>query len=204
MSKEKNTSDSTNGSATAGSDNANEALEDTKANKTAPDDSSADSESGDRLPPLPADYEMRDDFGGSVVDDALDWAKRNPLLALAAVAGTGFLVGRVISSLIPEEEEPPTLRKRLAGRTQELRSDAGELGTVFGKRLVEAADALKEAADHATDRSHDLAEEGTEKARDFAELASDAARAAVSEVVSKKADSWAKKLRKRYGYKRFG
>lgn len=194
MPQDKVTQEPTNGSTASGSDS--DVSEDTAVNEAA----SAD----DRLPPLPADYEMPDDFRAGLVDDALDWAKNHPFLALAAVAGTGLIAGRLIAALIPEEEEPPTLGKRIASHTRDLRSDAGEVGSLLGKRLVEAADALKEAAAHTADRSHELAEEGTEKARDLADLASEATRAAVAEVVSKKADSWAKKLRKKYGYKRFG
>lgn len=201
MPEDKLTQEPTNGSAATDSDN--DVSEDAAINEATSTGVDANQGAADRLPPLPADYEMPDDFGAGLVDDALDWAKNHPLLTLAAVAGTGLLAGRLIASLIPEEE-PPTLGKRLASHTRDLRSDAGEVGSILGKRLVEAADALKAAAAHTADQSHELAEEGADKARDIAELASEATRAAVAEVVSKKADSWAKKLRKKYGYKRFG
>lgn len=174
------------------------------------------------LPPLPADYEMPDDYAHEgMIDKATRWARDNPLLAVVAATGAGLLVGRLATSLVPEKK-PPTLSERLEKQAKTLRADAdkyakeysaearhlaGEAGTALGKRLDRAEKAIKEIAESLSERSgvaakearyladeaRDAAEDGASRSRDLANAVGEA----VANVVSSKTDSWIDKVRRK-------
>lgn len=155
--------------------------------------------------PLPADYEMPDDYASDdPVAQVKAWVEEHPGLAILGAAGIGLLAGRIVSGLFSEPE--PTLsdrvehrarllQKEAAKRGKTLRADASRYADGAGDSLQEslhrAAEALKEAASHAGD----AAEEGYEKTKDLAETIADAAKVAVTGVVATKIDDWIKKVR---------
>ena len=168
-------------------------------------------------PPLPADYEMPDDYADEdPVAQAKAWVEAHPGLALLGAAGIGLLAGRIVTALLPESE-PPSLADRVEKRAKGLRKEAKKRGELFAdearkrgktyskevsayaddagdtlqESLHRAAEALREAASHAGD----AAEEGYEKTKDLAETIADAAKVAVTGVVATKIDDWVKKAR---------
>ena len=168
-------------------------------------------------PPVPADYSMPDDYAAEDwLDTAKQWVEDPPGLAVLAAAGTGLLVGRVVSGLFPDPE-PPTLAERVEKRARVLQKEAEKHGKSLGKgakkygkvykkqalaiaddagdslqaSLHKASEALREAAS----KAGDAAEEGYEKSKDLAETIADAAKVAVTGVLASKIDDWVGKVR---------
>ena len=146
-------------------------------------------------PPLPADYAMPDDYASeSPVDRVKQWAEANPGLAIAAAAGVGLVVGRIVTALVPEPE-PPTLQKRVETRAKALKKAgvhrAEDASDAIAERLQEAADAIRDAAGTAVEKS----EEGIERTKDLAEHIADAVKVAVTGVAAKKLDDWMDKVK---------
>ena len=157
-------------------------------------------------PPVPADYEMPDDYASDdPIATAKAWVNEHPGLAILAAAGVGLVAGRVVMALFPDSE-PPSLADRVEKRARQLSKEAKKRGKVYSKEasafasdagdtlqvsLHKAAEALKEAASHAGD----AAEEGYEKTKDLAETIADAAKVAVTGVLAAKLDDWVGKVR---------
>jgi hypothetical protein len=145
-------------------------------------------------PPARADYEMPDDYETDWFGQARRWVEENPVLAIAAAAGLGLVVGRLATALIPEPE-PPSFAERVGKRAQQLRKDAvhyaDDAGDALAASLKKAAGALSDAAEVVADK----AESGYERTKDLAEVVSDAVKVAVAGVVAKKADNWLSRMR---------
>lgn len=156
--------------------------------------------------PTRSEYEMPDDYASdSPLDAVKQWARANPGLAVVAAAGGGFVLGRVITALLPKPK-PETLAQRVEAHAKTFKADARHTAAIAGdsiqERLAQAAEAIRDAVDsvgdHAQDgaeRAREIAEDGAEKARDLADVVSDAVKVAVSGAVAKKADSWLGRLR---------
>src|SRR5690606_33215245 len=71
-------------------------------------------------PPALDDYEMPDDYETDALGQARRWVEDNPVLAIAAAAGVGLVVGRLVMALIPEPE-PPSFSKRVEQRAKQVR-----------------------------------------------------------------------------------
>ncbi len=157
-------------------------------------------------PPLPADYEMPDDY---VTDDPIAtvkaWVEAHPGLSVLAAAGIGLVVGRVVTGLFPDPE-PPSLADRVEKRAHQLQKEAKKRGKVYKKEaaafasttgdslqdnLHRASEALREAAS----ATGHVAEEGYEKTKDLAETIADAAKVAVTGVLAAKLDDWIGKVK---------
>ena len=147
-------------------------------------------------PPLPASYDMPDDYADeSVVDRAKAWVESNPALAVLAAAGIGLVVGRLAMGLAPEPE-PPSLQDRIEKRARQIAKEAGK----GGRRAASAArgwsgdagDTLRVAADRAADRASDLASAGADRSRDLADALSDAVKVAAAKVV----DEWVSRVKR--------
>ena len=168
-------------------------------------------------PPVPADYEMPDDYATQdPLATAKAWVEDHPGLAVLAAAGTGLLVGRIVSALIPDPD-PPTLAERVEKRAKVLRKEAKKQSKVFQKEAAkqgkvykkqalsfadDAGDTLQdslhrasEALREAASRAGDSAEEGYEKTKDLAETIADAVKVAMTGVVATKIDDWVDKVR---------
>ncbi len=134
-------------------------------------------------------YEVLDDYASDTLTSIKNWVEENPTLAVAAAAGIGFIVGRLIPALFPDPE-PPSLAERVEQRARVLRKEAShyadDAGEVLSRKLKTAADALSDAAETAAHK----AEAGYERSKDLADVVTDAAKAAVAGAVAKKADSW--------------
>ena len=157
-------------------------------------------------PPLPADYEMPDDYANDdPIAAAKAWVEAHPGLALLAAAGIGLVAGRLVTALIPDPE-PPSLADRVEVRAKQLQKAAKKQGKVASREaaafastagvslqdsLHRASDALREAAANAGD----AAGEGYEKSKDLAETFADAAKTAVTGVLASKLDEWVSKVR---------
>jgi len=168
-------------------------------------------------PPLPADYEMPDDYANEdPIAQAKAWVEAHPGLAILGAAGVGLVAGRLVMSLFPDPE-PPSISDRVEKRARQLQKEAKKRGKVYTKdaaalastandslqeSLHRAADALKDAASHVGDYAKDAAGtaadyagEGYEKTKDLAETVADAAREALTGVLAVKIDDWVKKVR---------
>ena len=158
-------------------------------------------------PPLPADYEMPDDYASEQdpVAKVKSWVEAHPGLSVIGAAGIGLLAGRLVMSLIPDPE-PPSLTNRVEKRAKQLQKVAKKkgkkaqadvstfahgAGDTLQDKLHQAAEALREAAENAGD----VAGEGYEKTKDLAETIADAAKVAVSGVLASKIDDWVGKVR---------
>ena len=164
-------------------------------------------------PPLPADYEMPDDYAAQdPIETAKQWVESNPGLAILGAAGIGLLAGRLVMGLFPDPE-PPSIGDRVEKRARQLQKEAKKRGKSLRKdaysykkqaaafaddagdtlqdSLHRAAEALREAAGSAGD----YAEEGYEKTKDLADTIADAAKVAVTGVLATKIDDWVKKVR---------
>jgi ElaB/YqjD/DUF883 family membrane-anchored ribosome-binding protein len=146
------------------------------------------------LPPAPADYAMPDDYETDWLGQARRWVEENPVLAIAAAAGLGLVVGRLVVALVPEPE-PPSFAERVEKRARQLRKDAAhyadDAGDVLAANLKKAANALSDAAEVVADK----AEGGYERTKDLAEVVGDAVKAAVAGAVARKADGWISRMR---------
>ncbi|MFN3596481.1 MAG: hypothetical protein ACK41D_04350 [Rubricoccaceae bacterium] len=90
----------------------------------------------------PADYEMPDEYAESWFDRARTWAEQNPLLAIAAAAGVGLVVGRVVMGLVPEPE-PKTLKGKVQKQARTFSKDARHL---YGEASKDAKKLYGEAS----------------------------------------------------------
>ena len=173
-------------------------------------------------PPIPADYEMPDDYAAAgTLDKAKSWAEAHPGLAVLAAAGTGLLIGRIVTALFPDSE-PPSLAERVEKKAKVLRKEAKKQGKVLSKEAKKQSKVLgKEAkkqgkqfraqASHLTGDAGDSLQEmlhrASEALKDAAHTAGDATSEGyektksfaehvadvVSEVVSDKVDDWNKR-----------
>ena len=155
-------------------------------------------------PPIPADYEMPDDYAAeSTVDKARMWAEAHPGLAVLAAAGAGLVIGRIVTGLFPDPE-PPSLAERVEKRAKviqkqakkqgkDLRKQASSASHDAGESLQELLDRASHALRDAAGTAGDAAEEGYEKTKDFAEHLSDAVKVAVTGVLATKIDDWVKR-----------
>ena len=157
-------------------------------------------------PPLPADYEMPDDYAAQdPMATAKAWVEAHPGLAILGAAGIGLVAGRLVMALIPDPD-PPSLADRVETRAKQLKKVAKKQGKVASKEasafahsagdtlqdsLHRASEALREAASNAGG----AAEEGYEKTKDLAETIADAAKVAVTGVMAAKLDDWVSKVR---------
>jgi ElaB/YqjD/DUF883 family membrane-anchored ribosome-binding protein len=138
---------------------------------------------------------MPDDFESDWLGQTRQWVEDNPVLAIAAAAGVGLVVGRLVMALVPEPE-PPSFAERVEQRAKQLRKGAAVVADDAGEALAES---LKKAAHALTDAAEAVAgkaESGFEKTKDLAEVVSDAVKAAVAGVMVKKADDWMSRLRR--------
>ena len=157
-------------------------------------------------PPLPADYEMPDDYAAQdPVAQVKEWVEAHPGLAVLAAAGIGLVAGRVVSALFPDPE-PPTLSKRVEKRARILQKEAKKRGKVYQKeasaRFADAGDTLQDSLHRASEalreaaaNAGEAAEDGYEKTKDLAETIADAAKVAVTGVLATKIDDWVGKVR---------
>ena len=155
-------------------------------------------------PPLPADYEMPDDYANEdAVAKVKAWAEAHPGLAIAAAAGIGLVVGRIVTGLVPSPE-PPSLADRVEKRAKVLSKEAKKRGKDLqkqtasftddaGESLQEALHRASEALQEAAGKAGHAAEDGYEKTKDFAETIADAAKVAVTGVLATKIDDWVKR-----------
>lgn len=157
-------------------------------------------------PPLPADYEMPDDYAtDDPVASVKAWVEDHPGLAILAAAGVGLVAGRLVTALFPDPE-PPSLADRVEARARlltetarsqgrdashEVAAFASQAGESLQDSLHKASDALRDAAANAGE----AAGEGYEKTKDLAETIADAAKVAVTSVLAAKLDEWVSKVR---------
>jgi ElaB/YqjD/DUF883 family membrane-anchored ribosome-binding protein len=161
----------------------------------------------DLLPP-PASYELPDEYAENWFTGARRWVEEHPALAVAAAAGVGLVIGRLVVAMAPEPE--PTLvgkverraramrkdiRKETKGLLKDARSALKEVNLAdsadtMQAKLRQAAAALAEATEGVGGRAGAAMEEGADRTRDLAESLSEAVRTAVSGVVAKAADEW--------------
>lgn len=182
---------------------ANNNVNDTpNADATAIPDASTEPEAQATMPmatepdfqPPRSSYEMPDDYETDWLGQTRQWVEENPVLAVAAAAGIGLVVGRLVMALVPEPE-PPSFTRRVEKRAKKLRKDAAvyadDAGEMLAARLKKAANALSDAAEVVADK----AETGYDRSKDLAEVVGDAVKAAVTGVVAKKADGWVSRFR---------
>jgi ElaB/YqjD/DUF883 family membrane-anchored ribosome-binding protein len=162
----------------------------------------------DLLPP-PSSYEMPDEYADTWLTSARRWVEEHPALAVAAAAGVGLVIGRIVVGMSSSEPEPTlvgkveqrarAMRKELRKETKDLLKDArsalkdvrvADSAEAMQAKLRQAASALAAATEHAGGRAGDAVEEGVERGRDLADSLSDAVRSAVSGVVTKAVDEW--------------
>ena len=162
-------------------------------------------------PPIPADYEMPDDYANEgSVDKAKAWAEAHPGLAVLAAAGVGLLVGRIVTGLIPDSD-PPSLADRVEKKAKVLKKQAKKQGKDLkkqgkhvqarasssahdaGESLQDLLDRASKAVREAAENAGDVAEDGLEKTKDLAEHLSDAVKLAVTGVLATKIDDWVKR-----------
>ena len=138
--------------------------------------------------PGPSAYRMPDDYATeSFFDKTKAWVEANPGLAILAFAGTGLLVGRLVTALVPDPE-PETLAERVEARARELKKEAEARGRTAAKKVKkgargarnEAASFLGDTAKSVRDTSRSLADDVTDFAHDAADTASRAAGSARS------------------------
>lgn len=140
--------------------------------------------------PIPASYEMPDDYATeSLMDKTKEWVEQNPALALLAAAGIGLVVGRLATALIPKPK-PETLVQKVEARADELSKEARKQA----KRMsAEAKSRAKKAGAVLSERFEDVseaAEEGIGKSRELADHIADAVKVAVAGVAAKKVEEW--------------
>ncbi|HYE95404.1 MAG TPA: hypothetical protein VD962_04295 [Rubricoccaceae bacterium] len=140
----------------------------------------------------PSHYDLQDDLAeADWLERTRQWVEENPVLAVAAAAGIGLVVGRLVMALVPEPE-PPTFAERVGRRAQQFRKDAegyaDDAGAALSKQLARAAEALSDAAETAASK----AETGYHRTKDLAEVVADA----VADAVAVKTDSWLKKMKR--------
>jgi hypothetical protein len=161
----------------------------------------------DLLPP-PSSYEMPDEYADTWLTGARRWVEEHPALAVAAAAGVGLVIGRIVVGMSSEpeptlvgkvEQRARAMRKEIRKETKDLLKDArtalkdvrlADSAEAMQAKLRQAAAALAEATDHVGGRAGAAMEEGAERGRDLADSLSDAVRSAVSGVVSKAVDEW--------------
>lgn len=174
---------------------------------------------GPVAPPIPADYEMPDDYASD--QDALGkvkaWAEAHPGLAVLAAAGSGLLIGRIVTALFPDPE-PPSLAERVEKRAKVFKKEAKKESKLLEKQAKkrgkvlkkqgkefhagalafadDAGDSLQEALHRASEAlreaahtAGDAAEEGYEKTKDFTEHMADA----IKDALTAKIDDWSKR-----------
>lgn len=157
-------------------------------------------------PPLPASYEMPDDYADeSWFDKTKAWVEENPALAVLAATGIGLVVGRLVMGLTPDPE-PPSLADRIEQRARVLAKESKKTGRRAVKQargvahgtsdsvsdgLHRAAEALRDVAGSVADR----AEYGAERTKDAAETAVDALKVALAGVAAKAVDEWASRTK---------
>ena len=170
-------------------------------------------------PPIPADYEMPDDYASDqdLLTKIKAWAEAHPGLAVVAAAGAGLLIGRVVTGLFPDSE-PPSLAERVEKRAKVYRKKAKKESKLLEKQAKkqgkvlkkqgkefraealafadEAGDSLQEALHRASEAlreaaytAGEAAEDGYERTKDFTEHMADT----IKDALSSKIDDWAKR-----------
>ncbi len=141
------------------------------------------SRSGDGYPEV--DTLSFDPEDGDWVGQTRRWVEQNPVLAVAAAAAGGLLLGRIVSALIPDPE-PKTFSEKVEIRARELadhsRDAAADAGEVVSKQLAIAADALSEASKAVAKN----AKKGYDDAKDFGAFLAET----VGQTVADRAAKW--------------
>jgi len=166
---------------------------------------------GDGAPsllPAPASYELPDEYAETWFTGAKRWVEEHPALAVAAAAGVGLVIGRLVVAMAPEPE--PTLVGRVERRARDMRKDfrkeakgllkdarsalndvkLADTTEAMQEKLRHAAASIAEATEGIGGRASHAFEGGGERTRDLADSLSEAVRTAVSGVVSKAVDEW--------------
>ena len=155
-------------------------------------------------PPIPADYEMPDDYATEgTLEKARVWAEAHPGLAVLAAAGAGLVIGRIVTGLFPDPEPPSladrvekkakVLQKQAKKQGKDLRKQASVVSHDAGESLQDLIDRASHALRDAAGTAGDAAEDGYEKTKDFAEHLSDAVKVAITGVLASKIDDWVKR-----------
>lgn len=93
-------------------------------------------------PPLPADYEMPDDYADQDwVTKTKAWVEEHPGLAILAATGIGLLAGRIVTALLPDPE--PTLADRVEKKAKVYKKEAAKRRKHYKKE----AEAFKKEAE---------------------------------------------------------
>ncbi|MDT0632918.1 hypothetical protein RQM47_12505 [Rubrivirga sp. S365] len=129
----------TGGSATGGTTGDAPALPDATIEPVAQEAATASSPT---RPPLPADYEMPDDYADQDwVTKTKSWVEEHPGLAILAATGIGLLAGRVVTALLPDPE--PTLADRVEKKAKVYKKEAAKRRKQYKKE----AEAFKKDAE---------------------------------------------------------
>ena len=96
-------------------------------------------------PPLPADYEMPDDYADQDwVTTTKGWVEEHPALAILAATGVGLLAGRLVTALFPDPE--PSLADRVEDRAKVYRKEAAKRGKAYKKEAAKKGKAYRKAS----------------------------------------------------------
>ena len=96
-------------------------------------------------PPLPADYEMPDDYADrDWVTTTKGWVEEHPALAILAASGIGLLAGRIVSGLFPDPE--PSLTDRVEKRAKVYKKEAAKRGKAYKKEAAKKGRAYRKAS----------------------------------------------------------
>ena len=98
----------------------------------------------DVRPPLPADYEMPDDYADQDwLTTTKAWVEENPGLAILAASGIGLLAGRIVTALFPDPE--PTLADRVEERAAVYKKEAAKRGKAYRKEAKKRGKTYRKA-----------------------------------------------------------
>ena len=96
-------------------------------------------------PPLPADYEMPDDYAGQDwLTQTKGWVEEHPGLAILAASGIGLLAGRIVSGLFPDPE--PSLADRVEDRARVYKKEASKRSKAYKKEASKRAKGYRKAS----------------------------------------------------------
>ena len=96
-------------------------------------------------PPLPADYEMPDDYADQDwFTTTKSWVEEHPALAILAATGIGLLAGRIVTGLFPDPE--PSLADRVEDRAKVYKKEAAKRSKSYKKEAAKKGKAYRKSA----------------------------------------------------------
>lgn len=96
-------------------------------------------------PPLPADYEMPDDYADQDwVAKTKSWVEEHPVLAIGAASVVGIVAGRIVTGLFPDPE--PSLADRVEDRAKVYKKEAAKRSKAYKKEAAKKGKAYRKSA----------------------------------------------------------